>query len=237
VLLRTVDLISYTISKLNPSPELDESALGSGGLCGSTFLDRSFDNWLTDKFHTCSKWTDVFHLDAMHHWESNTKRNFAGDMTKKYFIPCRGMSPDESLGIKGGKLEMSGAEIKRIFDPVISRILNLVKRQMTETEKKSKVVKAVLLAGGFGSNEYLKRRIQEEIGSKVGVHRMKNWYVSCLRQGVKLKSDTSQQHCHCARRINKCSSTQLQTKRRRSTNNCEITNCSEALRDSSIQTV
>ncbi|ORY66496.1 uncharacterized protein BCR38DRAFT_430485 [Pseudomassariella vexata] len=65
----TVDLISYTITALGKTPQLAESAPGNGGLCGSTFLDREFDEWLRNRFlgfgcqvqisHSGLAWTGV----------------------------------------------------------------------------------------------------------------------------------------------------------------------------------
>jgi hypothetical protein len=45
----TVDLISYTITKLHPKLEIAEAAEGTGGLCGSTFLNRRFGEYLMKK--------------------------------------------------------------------------------------------------------------------------------------------------------------------------------------------
>ncbi|KAF4339987.1 hsp70 [Fusarium beomiforme] len=42
----TVDLISYTILRLKPILEVQEAAPGSGGLCGSTFLNQSLSKFL-----------------------------------------------------------------------------------------------------------------------------------------------------------------------------------------------
>jgi molecular chaperone DnaK (HSP70) len=45
----TVDLISYTIIELYPTLRVEEAAPGSGGLCGSTFLNRKFAEYLVTK--------------------------------------------------------------------------------------------------------------------------------------------------------------------------------------------
>jgi hypothetical protein len=45
----TVDLISYTIVELYPSLRVAEAAPGSGGLCGSTFLNQKFAEYLIAK--------------------------------------------------------------------------------------------------------------------------------------------------------------------------------------------
>lgn len=174
--IRTVDLISYTITSLSPT-RLEESAPGNGELCGSTFLDRRFDQWLSQKFSGFFRWDDGYHADALARWESEIKRNFTGDTHKKFFIPARGLPDSPQHSIRGSKFEISGREVKSLFEPVIREILGLVRSQIqiTEARNSGRGPKAVLLAGGFGRNEYLKRRIQAEVGEAVRVERMKDW--------------------------------------------------------------
>lgn len=166
---RTVDLISYTISQLKSSPILDEAVPGVGKLCGSTFLDRRFDTWLTNKFLGYHEWTNDYHADAMHRWESEIKRNFSGDPEDTYILPARGLSEEKFPFIRNGVLEMTLAEVTAIFEPTVSTIVGLVKDQIAAANIKSKCVKAVLLAGGFGRNAYLERRISEAVESGITV--------------------------------------------------------------------
>lgn len=168
----TVDLISYTITRPVPCPELEEAAAGTGGLCGSSFLDREFDKWLRNHFKGCSKWDEFSQADALEKWEAEVKRNFTGDGDKHYILPARRIDDDRSLGVRNQKLEISGWTMKIIFDPIIHQILDLVKGQIKAVGKK---VKAVLLAGGFGRNEYLRRSIQIAVGNGIKVSRMDNW--------------------------------------------------------------
>lgn len=112
----------------------------------------------------------------MARWETEIKRNFNGNKDKKYQIPCRGISDNKSSGIEKGYLTISSSKIKRIFAPVIEKILELVKDQMKEVQGRGKgKVNAVLLAGGFGRNEYLKDSIQAAVGKAVKVKRMIDW--------------------------------------------------------------
>ena len=54
----TVDLISYTVSELRPMLKIDEAASGTGGLCGSTYLNRIFEQLLIAKFGQNDGWED-----------------------------------------------------------------------------------------------------------------------------------------------------------------------------------
>ncbi|ORY66494.1 uncharacterized protein BCR38DRAFT_473718 [Pseudomassariella vexata] len=122
-------------------------------------------------------------MDAMARWESQTKRIFNGDTgpNKRYPMPARGLQDTPDYGIRNGKFEISGKTVKKLFDRVVDKILKLVTSQIEETKKRKKVAKAVLLAGGFGRNEYLKKRIQETVGLAVKVEKMKDCTTAIVR--------------------------------------------------------
>ena len=58
-----------------------------------------------------------------------------------------------------------------MFDPVIRVIFQLIVGQMEKVEKApgNLTVSAILLVGGFGSSEYLRKEIQEQFGDEVRV--------------------------------------------------------------------
>ncbi|KAG6358851.1 hypothetical protein INS49_012370 [Diaporthe citri] len=178
----TVDLISYRITKLGAQPELEEAAPGTGGLCGSSFLDREFYKWVKTHMSGCQPWMedDGYMQDAMTKWESEIKRNFNGIDDGRCLVPCRRIDDDEHLNIKNGSLKISCERMKEIFSPVIKDILKLVKGQIEEVQKQQKLqgqeakINAVLLAGGFGRNEYLRDRIQAAVGQNVTVKKMED---------------------------------------------------------------
>lgn len=161
---RTVDLISYTILKLDPILQLEEAAPGSGSACGSIFLNRIFAENLNQRFEGDDTWeSDSFFLEtAMEHFERVTKNEFNGK--KGVNIPMAGLGrrPD----IKKHRLELTRTEIKGVFEPVISEILNLIQYQIQQTAKQ---VKLILLVGGFGNSIYLQSRIQEMFGPEIEV--------------------------------------------------------------------
>lgn len=61
----TVDLISYTITELYPRLQIKEAAPGTGGFCGSTYLDESFSNYLTQILRNEPGWDSEVLADAM----------------------------------------------------------------------------------------------------------------------------------------------------------------------------
>lgn len=174
-ILRTVDLISYTVTQVEPSTVLEEAAPGSGGLCGSSFLDRGFHKWLVSHVSNCGQWSEGLTEAAMERWEAEVKRNFTTSTDRKYIIRCHGVEDDPALSIKGGKLSISTSRMKKIFGPVVEQILGLVDDQVRRVKGGGRQVNTVLLAGGFGKNEYLKERIQAAVGKTVRVKRMPDW--------------------------------------------------------------
>jgi len=66
----TVDLISYTITQLHPILKVKEAAAGTGGLCGSTFLNRRFGEFLTQKLGNEPGWDEEILAEAMDRFDS-----------------------------------------------------------------------------------------------------------------------------------------------------------------------
>lgn len=173
---RTVDLISYRITRLGNHPSVVEAAAGSGDLCGSTFLDRAFAAWLNRRFSHLREWRDWHLPDAMEKW-MEIKKGYDGDTDKTWAVPLRGLLDDAQLRLRNGIFELTGGHVRRVFEPVIQRVLTLVQSQITESQRGNpKAVKAVLLAGGFGNNPYLKARIQQAVGNAIIVDKMDHPY-------------------------------------------------------------
>lgn len=66
----TVDLISYTITDLKPILKVRESAPGTGGLCGSTFPNRRFGEYLVQKLGQEKGWNEEILAEAMERVDS-----------------------------------------------------------------------------------------------------------------------------------------------------------------------
>jgi uncharacterized protein YxjI len=66
----TVDLISYTITVLHPILKVEEAAGGTGALCGSTFLNRRFRDFLIRKLGREAGWDDEILAEALDRFDS-----------------------------------------------------------------------------------------------------------------------------------------------------------------------
>lgn len=157
----TVDLTSFRVkflSKDRRQCELVGAGAGSGGLCGSIFLNRIFEKYLEEKLRDYSSWDPDFMIDALGAFETRIKPNFSGRNKEPHFIRIQGLKSSQRHGIKKNFLELTDEELRvNVFDIVINTIQVLVRDQINHTEGS---VKEVVLAGGFGRNPYLKRRLQ-----------------------------------------------------------------------------
>ena len=183
----TVDLISYTIDELRPCVKIRETVKGSGDKCGSTFLNRIFRKFLETNFGDHEGWDDDTLEEALQRFENTTKRKFDGS-PDDILIPVPGLSNDRSKGIMRGKLTISGATMRSIFEPVMTAITTLVKAQVKMTGN----ARAVLLVGGFGQSPYLRKCIKTVVGPKVEVMQPPQGWTAVVRGAlIKGLSDVS----------------------------------------------
>lgn len=154
-----MDLTSYTIRSLDPI-SLAGAGKGSGGLCGSSFLNRIFAKYLQDKMRSYTGGWDQGALKyAMDEFERKIKREFTNDDEETYTIMMRGLPDSRQHGLNAGNLVLSGKELRKyVFDPVISNVMGLVRDQINNTTGH---VKAILLAGGFGQSYYLQQQLKQ----------------------------------------------------------------------------
>ena len=175
----TVDLITYTVDALKPVLRLSEAVAGKGLVCGSSILNRRFQEWLEDLLGKDPDWDDEVLEVATKDFEDTVKRRFRGTRDEKFLINgkhfaaiplrCRhrlkfrtvpGIHNNDALGVKRGRLTMLGTDVRKIFEPVVMEVIKLVLDQITTCNKS---IKAVLLVGGFGSNPYLRDEIAKEV--------------------------------------------------------------------------
>ena len=76
---------------------------------------------------------------------------------------------------------MKATDLRGIFEPIINQIIELVRGQIRATNKN---VKAVLLVGGFGQNNYLKESLRDALGGSVRVLQPVNAWTAVVRGAV-----------------------------------------------------
>ncbi|KAF7165714.1 hypothetical protein CNMCM5623_009814 [Aspergillus felis] len=77
--------------------------------------------------------------------------------------PLELMEVTEGTGLEGGFLNMIKENVGRIFLPVVDEVERLVQDQMVQISMAGMRAKAIFLVGGFGSSEYLFRRLQSAV--------------------------------------------------------------------------
>ncbi|KAI5843800.1 hypothetical protein DFP73DRAFT_550321 [Morchella snyderi] len=203
----TVDLISYQITEKGQDIiTVKECGAGTGGLCGSTFLNGNFEDLVRSRlgrrFETLSvrKQNEI-----MKKFEEELKRDFTdSDDDDVIYCPVGGIPDDPIAGIDGGDLVITREEMKAIFDPVIDKIIPLVKNQVSNVEAKSSQglrLTSILLVGGFGSSIYLLKRLKNEVKkadmSPIEIIQPANAWSAVARGaaiGIRISTRTSRRH-------------------------------------------
>lgn len=69
------------------------------------------------------------------YFEEYLKRVFSdSDIPDKFFCTVPGVADSVASGVKDGFLTITRAEMKALFDPVISKVVNLVEQQIKSVE-------------------------------------------------------------------------------------------------------
>ncbi|KAF9765176.1 hypothetical protein IL306_002586 [Fusarium sp. DS 682] len=174
----TEDITTSEVTRKTPSLKLREIAIGAGGKCGGTFVDRNLYKLLSQRFGAAFTNLGPQHIGPgsqfMDQFEMR-KRDFSLEMPSKksyrVLLPMRNlvMTPemekyyDEDFSY----VLLSKDDMKSFFDPVIEYILKLVQDQVDQVKRdKEPQIKTMCLAGGFGSSPYVKERLLEWCSSQ-----------------------------------------------------------------------
>ncbi|KAF3095664.1 hypothetical protein TWF569_003538 [Orbilia oligospora] len=158
----TVDLISYNIRRIHPRLEVDEAVVGSGDTCGSTYIDQSFEDFFKTRMGA--------HYDSLRVAQrQRVMRNFEevkcgfrdreDQDTYSVIVPGRDNIPEAR--VVDGEFEITRAEMRSLFDPVIDKVIELIAEQVRQIAHVDKTAsnRQILLVGGFGQSPYLYNRV------------------------------------------------------------------------------
>ena len=165
----TVDLIAYKVTQVTPL-RVEESAVGTGGLCGSAFLNYRFEDHVrerigTEQYQTMREKKSKTWNMGLRYFEEFVKRNFNEDEHSEVNVPFPGLPDDEEAGLESGFLVMSAEQVKNIFEPVIAQVVELVEGQVTAIKEKGGRVSGIILVGGFGQSNYLYTKLKQHFNS------------------------------------------------------------------------
>lgn len=165
----TVDLIAYKVTHVNPL-RIEESAVGTGGLCGSAFLNYRFEDCVRtrlgqERYKEMREKKPKTWMMGLRYFDEFVKRNFNEGQHDEVNVPFPGLPDDEEAGLESGFMVLTAEEVKTIFDPVINEVIDLVEGQVEAVRSKGGSVSGIILVGGFGQSNYLYTRVKEHFNT------------------------------------------------------------------------
>ncbi|MCJ1374341.1 hypothetical protein MMC20_005573 [Loxospora ochrophaea] len=159
----TVDLIAYEVEEETPFT-VAECTAGSGDSCGSTALNRNFSNILRAKIRKMklpdgSKTAGKVYAKCIMDFENRIKADFRNN-GQKWAVDVGIEAEFPEAGIEEGYMTFTNEEILQCFEPVVNRILELVRNQIIAIQAQNRLLQNVLVVGGFGASEYLFQQIK-----------------------------------------------------------------------------
>lgn len=151
----TVDIITYEILKLVPLNVM-ECTVGTGDYCGSTFIDRAFEEFFKSRMGSHHADLSPSHRQQVIRNFEATKMAFRDEPDQEvFYVNLPTIGDIEEIGVYSGNLQITRADMRGLFDPTINRIIDLISAQVLLVSH----VDLILLVGGFGESEYLYQRI------------------------------------------------------------------------------
>jgi len=175
----TVDIVVQEVISTGECYRVKEITKSSGALCGGTYVDARFVDFLHERIgpclKECMKQNPSVYTNLIKRWEE-MKLSFGDPSTKDESmdinLPNRLVSDWEKYDTeKGGPLrdnyddlEVSYADMQRIFDPVIEQNLQLINEQLVRLKDN---VKVMVVVGGFAGSQYLMDSIKKRFAGRV----------------------------------------------------------------------
>ncbi|GBB95714.1 hypothetical protein RclHR1_00260019 [Rhizophagus clarus] len=190
----TVDLTTRKLLEGNQLSEITERA---GDFCGSTFIDNEFIELLKrkvgDKAVETLRERHYGQLQyAVQEFCQEVKLEFTGiDPNFKYEMDLEEIAPALIQYVTGSEralmkenewmIELDFNIIKSMFDPIIDRIIEMIRVQLDNSLGKCS---AIFLVGGFGQSNYLQERIEKEFSQTVKNISIPNQPIAAIVRGA-----------------------------------------------------
>ncbi|CAG8602704.1 16306_t:CDS:2 [Funneliformis mosseae] len=173
----TVDL---TTRQLLSNERLGEKTIRTGGFCGGIYVDRGFLAFIGEKVGpSVMQILQESHYGQLQYMVQEfckkVKLLFTGyrEDYKTFDMDLDEVCPVVKQYVTGSKLdkleedewivELKFEDVKKMFDPVIKKILKLIRDQLNRGGS----ISAMFLVGGFSESKYLQKRIREEFSDEV----------------------------------------------------------------------
>ncbi|KAJ7191515.1 hypothetical protein O6H91_Y179200 [Diphasiastrum complanatum] len=167
----TVDLVIHQKTGLGSSLKVKEVTCSTGLVCGGTFVDNDFWEFLENEVGCLTEvaGSDSFiKLDIKKQWDS-LKRSFDELSMFDLDIPSKLAEAwedyDSRLGIPARSsydaIELSYDDLQKFFYPTVHKVLGLMEESFIEG------LEVIMVVGGFSASPYMMKRIREKFGRRV----------------------------------------------------------------------
>ncbi|KAF7909369.1 uncharacterized protein EAF01_003087 [Botrytis porri] len=159
----TVDITTYTVTSVAPKLTFKELCIGTGGKCGSTYIDRYLHALLSDRFGNAFDSISYSRKGPgsvlMNNWEM-LKKGFGRNMENAdtlelgplYFDLPSSHQYDRNDNV----VFLSPEDMKSVFDPIVDHVTKLVQKQVDQAKHQKKAdIHRIALVGGMGASKYL----------------------------------------------------------------------------------
>ncbi|KAF8464851.1 hypothetical protein BDZ91DRAFT_849522 [Kalaharituber pfeilii] len=170
----TVDLMSYQVTSTEPL-RVNESTRGTGGLYGSTLLNREFEALVIHRIgkDAFDQMDDEDRQEMRKDFETEIKPKFDPDHDDNDddVVTCAlpGVPDNPEKRVRKRKITFTTKEVKGIFEPTFTKIAETVQKQVIAVQEASrKYVDGIILVGGFGSSKYLANWLKANVRNKDG---------------------------------------------------------------------
>ncbi|KAI9490489.1 hypothetical protein BDB00DRAFT_837393 [Zychaea mexicana] len=164
----TVDIIIYQIDKSGETRSLKEITRGSGGTCGSAYIDNNMRQWLLDRLGSYAEHVSTCTLEnIMESFVEKIKPYFCGEGDQYLTVPATMMQLRQHIDDlidEDGNILLSAAELdSKIYVPVFDQVISLIQEQLDQAPQ----VNSLYLVGGFGCSEYLYTTVKQRFEPRI----------------------------------------------------------------------
>ncbi|KAF2729144.1 actin-like ATPase domain-containing protein, partial [Polyplosphaeria fusca] len=175
----TVDVVGYKVDRLDPNLDIRMMTVPIGSNCGSSYINRDFQDWLRsilgDEYYSqLDPRTDAQRIsghamegakmrELMQSFEFHKKAFNSFSEETKLDLP----SPLDNIDIEGyvesGELTVPPEVMRSLFDPYVDEAIELIQGQVGQIEAKRNRVKSVFLIGGFSESPFLREQLENSM--------------------------------------------------------------------------
>ncbi|KAJ7841610.1 hypothetical protein B0H14DRAFT_3457380 [Mycena olivaceomarginata] len=156
----TIDLSSYRqIQRSDGYKEYEEIAPAQCLFQGSIYVTQRAREYVQGNTKYAA---DIDHIAQI--FDTSAKLSFRGEEFAFVKFGTK-RDQDPKLNIRNGQLKIPGSDVKKLFEPSISAVVDAVREQCISAVGGSATVSSVFLVGGFAANDWLFSELKSRLES------------------------------------------------------------------------